>query len=242
MVQSLLTLSEYSFFNSVLRSDLGIAMKIHTSMYTAHSFNQAHSASQKNNLNQYDSFASQLNKAEEYRPKSAVALLTKNLPLSEQAKELYHIAKDKASERVDDTLSDRERSIETYKETMIEIMEMPIDVEILPSEINEALIFNNLGINYLEYKELKVRMEMLSLTDQDIDEDSALHRSDKEKLRNMTADLSAQLQLQIDDLLAGKDKPDEENQRLNFSNQINTQFEDLGLNDVDKFDLLKRMV
>ncbi|MFY8299805.1 hypothetical protein AAEU28_13645 [Pseudoalteromonas sp. SS15] len=220
-------------------------MKIHTSMYTDPSFNQAHSASQKNSLNQYDSFANQLNKlnkAEEYQPQSAVALLTKNLPLSEQAKELYNIAKDKASERVDDTLSDRERSIETYKETMIEIMEMPIDVEILPSEINEALIFNNLGINYLDYKELKVRMEMLSLTDQDMDEDSALHRSDKEKLRNMTADLSAQLQLQIDNLLAGKDRPDEENQRLNFSNQINTQFEDLGLNDVDKFDLLKRMV
>lgn len=183
-----------------------------------------------------------LNKAEEFQPKSAVALLTKNLPLSKQAKALYNTAKDKASERVDDTLSDRERSIDTYKETMIEIMEMPIDVEISPSEINEALIFNNLGINYLEYKELKVPMEMLSLTEQDIDEDSALHRSDKEKLRNMTADLSAQLQLQIDDLLAGKDKPDEENQRLNFSNQINTQFEDLGLNDVDKFDLLKRMV
>lgn len=241
MVQSLLTLSEYS----LLSSGLGKAMKIHTGMYNATSFNKAHSASQKDSLNMHDSFASQLNnlnKAEEYQSQSAVALLTKNLPLSEQAKELYNIAKDKASGRVDDTLSDRERSIETYKETMIEIMEMPIDVEILPSEINEALIFNNLGINYLDYKELKVRMEMLSLTKQDIDEDSALHRSDKEKLRNMTADLRAQLQLQIDDLLAGKDKPDEENQRLNFSNQINKQFEDLGLNDVDKFDLLKRMV
>ena len=245
MVQGLLILSEYSSVNSVLRSGLVIAMKIHTSMYTAHSFNQAHSDSQKNSLNQYDSFANRLNKlnkAEEFQPKSAVALLTKNLPLSKQAKALYNTAKDKASERVDDTLSDRERSIDTYRETMIEIMEMPIDVEISPSEINEALIFNNLSINYLDYKELKLRMEMLSLTEQDIDKDSALHRSDKEKLRNMTADLSAQLQLQLDDLLAGKDKPDEENQRLNFSNQINTQFEDLGLNDVDKFDLLKRMV
>ena len=115
-----------------------------------------------------------LNKAEEYQPQSAVGLLTKNLPLSEQAKALYNTAKDKASERVDDTLSDRERSIETYKETMIEIMEMPIDVEILPSEINEALIFNNLGINYLDYKELKVRIEMLSLTEQDIDEDVSI--------------------------------------------------------------------
>ena len=239
MVQGLLILSEYSSVNSVLRSGLGIAMKINTSIYTEQSFNKA----QKNSLNQYDSFANRLNKlnkAEEFQPKSAVALLTKNLPLSKQAKALYNTAKDKASERVDDTLSDRERSIDTYRETMIEIMEMPIDVEISPSEINEALTFNNLGINYLDYKELKVRMEMLSLTEQDIDEDSALHRSDKEKLRNMTADLSAQLQL--DDLLAGKDKPDEENQRLNFSNQINTQFEDLGLNDVDKFDLLKRMV
>lgn len=220
-------------------------MKVHTSMYIETGFNQALSASQKSSLNQHDSFANQLNKlnqAEEYQPQSAVGLLTKNLPLSEQAKALYNTAKDKASQRVDETLSDRERSIETYKETMIEIMEMPIEVEILPSEINEALIFNNLGINYLDYKELKVRIEMLSLTEQDIDEDVALHRSDKEKLRNMTADLRAQLQLQIDDLLAGKDNPDEENQRLNFSNQINTQFEDLGLNDVDKFDLLKRMV
>ena len=245
MVQSLLTLSEYSSVNSVLRSGLGIAMKIHSSIYTDQSFNKAHSATQTDSLNKHASFATQLNnlnKSEEYQQQSAVGLLTKSLPFSEQSKALYNIAKDKASERVDDTLSDRERSIETYKETMIEIMEMPIDVEILPSEINEALIFNNLGINYLEYKELKVRMEMLSLTDQDIDEDSALHRSDKEKLRNMTADLSAQLQLKIDELLAGNNKPDEENQRLNFSNQINTQFEDFGLNDVDKFDLRKRMV
>ncbi|RZQ51808.1 hypothetical protein C1E23_17630 [Pseudoalteromonas phenolica] len=220
-------------------------MKINTSIYTDQSFNKAHSATQTDSLNKHASFANllnNLNQAAEYQPQSAVGLLTQNLPFSEQSKALYNTAKDKASERVDDTLSDRERSIDTYKETMIEIMEMPIDVEILPSEINEALIFNNLGINYLDYKELKVRMEMLSLTEQDIDEDSALHRSDKEKLRNMTADLSAQLQLQLDDLQAGKDKPDEENQRLNFSNQINTQFEDLGLNDVDKFDLLKRMV
>ena len=125
---------------------------------------------------------------------------------------------------------------------MVDIMEEPIEVKILPSEINEALLFNNLGINYLEYKELKVRLEMLALAEQDIDKDTTLNRSDKEKLRDITADLRAQLQLQIDELLAGKEKPDEENQRLDFSNQINTQFEDLGLNDVDKFDLLKRMV
>ncbi|MBE0357228.1 hypothetical protein [Pseudoalteromonas phenolica] len=220
-------------------------MKVHTTVNTYQSFNKAHFGSQEDSLNKHASFANLLHdvgKPNEYQPESAVGVLTKNLPLSEQAKHLYNTAREKASERVDDTLSDRERALETYKETMIEIVEMPFDVEISPSEINEALIFNNLGINYLDYKELKVRMEMLSLAEQDIDEDSALHRSDKEKLRNMTADLRAQLQLQIDDLLAGKEKQDEENQRLNFSNQINTQFEDLGLNDIDKFDLLKRMV
>ena len=62
MVQGLLILSEYSSVNSVLRSGLVIAMKIHTSMYTAQSFNQAHSDSQKNSRNQYDSFANRLNK------------------------------------------------------------------------------------------------------------------------------------------------------------------------------------
>ena len=85
MVRSLLILSEYSPVYSVLRSGLGIAMKINTSIYTEQSFNKAHSATQTDSLNKHASFANllnNLNQAAEYQPQSAVGLLTKNLPFS----------------------------------------------------------------------------------------------------------------------------------------------------------------
>jgi len=220
-------------------------MKIQNTPQTANfSVNSNIDTEPKNDkwLNKYNNLMEQLSKPPVPNTDTAIGVISKNLPISEQAKNLYSHFKANARAEVDQNLDERERSIETYRKTMVDIMEEPIEVKILPSEINEALLFNNLGINYLEYKELKVRLEMLALAEQDIDKDTTLNRSDKEKLRDITADLRAQLQLQIDELLAGKEKPDEENQRLDFSNRINTQFEDLGLNDVDKFDLLKRMV
>lgn len=220
-------------------------MKVqHTS--PAHvSFDQTHASTQTDSLNKHAAFANlldELEKPPEFTPTTAIGHLTKDMPISEQAKELYNTAKRVAGERVDESLEGRERAIEVYRETMMEVMDMPIEVEVLPSEINEALLFNNLGINYLEFKELKVRMEMLTLAEKDIDQDEGLYPNDKEKLRSIATDLKAQLQAQIDDLLAGKDKLDEEALKADFKNHINTQFEELGLNDVNKFDLLKQMM
>ena len=51
-----------------------------------------------------------------------------------------------------------------------EIMDFPIEVKIERDEINQAIIYNRLGINFLEVKEIEVRMELLNLAEAEVKE------------------------------------------------------------------------
>ena len=50
------------------------------------------------------------------------------------------------------------------------IMDFPIEVKIERDEINQAIIYNRLGINFLEVKEIEVRMELLNLAEAEVKE------------------------------------------------------------------------
>ncbi|WP_125717990.1 hypothetical protein [Pseudoalteromonas rubra] len=188
-------------------------MKINTTPpQSAFSANQyaAHNAAQ---LDKQAHFTQQLSNAMDAAGQSrpdnevAVSVGVDYQSISEQARNYYQIARDNAYKRVDLSQPEKQQ-IQFYQETMSEIMEMPIEVKVEPHEVNEALLFNNLGIDFLAYKELKVRIEMLDLTEQEIADDKSLETHEKDKLKDQIDELKAKLETAIDELLGdSQDKP-----------------------------------
>ncbi|MCO7189008.1 MULTISPECIES: hypothetical protein [unclassified Pseudoalteromonas] len=127
--------------------------------------------------------------------------------ISGQARTFHQIAKGNAQKYVDLSLPEKQQHIQLYQETMREIMEMPIQVSVEPHEVNEALLFNNLGIDFMAYKELKVRIEMLDLTEQEINADKSLPSYEKDKLKDNIDERKARLEMAIDDLLGDTQDP-----------------------------------
>jgi hypothetical protein len=78
---------------------------------------------------------------------------------------LYTELKLDAKEKLDAMNHDKEelKSPDYHSATIKEIMNLPIEVKIERDEINQAIIYNRLGINYLDVKKLEVKMELLAL-------------------------------------------------------------------------------
>ncbi|AOT11187.1 hypothetical protein [Pseudoalteromonas luteoviolacea] len=173
-------------------------------------FQSQHSVMNKS-IEKHAEFASLLNKTINAKPEvtdpdliMSISLNRNYDEISDQAHEYYQFALEIAKERIDPELEDeRLREIQWYKEATIEIMDMPIEVEIEQDEINEALLFGSLGIDFLTYKEMGVRIDMLNLMEQDINSSQTLLTSDKEKLKSVLNERREVLELQREEMLAG---------------------------------------
>ncbi|MDK2596983.1 hypothetical protein [Pseudoalteromonas obscura] len=151
-----------------------------------------------------------------------VSLNTSNEEISEQAKAYYERALENAKNKVDPDLDERSYAIQLYQEATIGIMEMPIEVEIEQHEINEALLFGSLGINFLQYKELGVRIEMLDLMEQDINNATDLRASDKEKLTAVIDDKRSMLEMQREEMLSGTYIEEEQEHRKSLQKRFDS--------------------
>ncbi|TQF67703.1 hypothetical protein [Pseudoalteromonas luteoviolacea] len=181
-------------------------------------FDQTQYSTTQKNMNNHAAFSQSLQDALTAKPKNIdpnlvmpISLNTNFEEITEQAQQYYRQALDAAREHVDTSLDMRNQELQLYRETVIEIMDMPIEVEIEPHEVNEALLFGSLGIDFLEYKEMGVRIEMLNLTEQDVNSSEALQISDKEKLKELIDEQRSKLESQREELLAGtfiKEKTD----------------------------------
>ncbi|MEJ6473317.1 hypothetical protein [Pseudoalteromonas piscicida] len=135
-------------------------------------------------------------------------------------------------------IGSREYSIEFYREVMTSIIEMPIEVEIDPGEMNQALLFNHLGLDFKEYKSLSVRSELLSMTEQEIEQDGKLLGSDKAKLRTIIEDLQDRLEAAQAALLEGEDITE----RLQHTKKaIHDSYEQLRLGNASPKDLISAL-
>ncbi|PHQ75384.1 MAG: hypothetical protein COB74_04760 [Shewanella sp.] len=56
-----------------------------------------------------------------------------------------------------------------HQSTIDEIMDYPLDVKIEPDEIHTAILYNRMGISFLDVKRVEVRMELLKLAEQDVE-------------------------------------------------------------------------
>ncbi|MCG7539185.1 hypothetical protein [Pseudoalteromonas sp. OF7H-1] len=149
----------------------------------------------------------------------------------EQAEKLAHESLVSSNHKI----GSREYNIEMYREMMTNIVEMPIEVEIAPEEMNQALLFNHLGLDFKEYKTVSVRSELLTMLEQKVEQDSTLIRSDKAKLTAIITDTQDRLEAAQAALLEGEDIT----QRLQDSKKaIYHAYEQLKLGKVSQRDLL----
>ncbi|TMN33694.1 hypothetical protein [Pseudoalteromonas sp. S2755] len=149
----------------------------------------------------------------------------------EQAEKLAHEALVSSNHKI----GSREYNIEMYREMMTNIVEMPIEVEIAPEEMNQALLFNHLGLDFKEYKTISVRSELLTMLEQKVEQDSTLIRSDKAKLTAIITDTQDRLEAAQAALLEGEDIT----QRLQDSKRaIYDSYEQLKLGKVSQRDLI----
>ncbi|MEI5637750.1 MULTISPECIES: hypothetical protein [unclassified Pseudoalteromonas] len=156
------------------------------------------------------------------------------MPYYEEAKKLAHQSMVGSGK----TVGTREYNIELYREMMGNIMEIPIDVEITADEMNQAVLFNHLGLDFKEYKTLQARSELLGMLKQEIMEDGKLLRSDKDKLESLIADAQKRLEKAQEALLAGEDITEYMQQSRRA---INDGFEQLGLGKVHPRDRIASM-
>ncbi|OCQ22274.1 hypothetical protein A7985_10865 [Pseudoalteromonas luteoviolacea] len=180
----------------------------------------------QSSIDKHAAFAKELQNALVAEPQNTnpdyvtpISLNTNYKEISVQAKNYYNQAIETAKERVDSSADLRVQERQLYRETMIEIMDMPIEVEIEPHEVNEALLFGSLGIDFLEYKEAGIRIEMLDLAEKDIMNSQVLTTSDKEKLKKLIDEQRSTLELQREEMLAGTFIKEKTDHRANIEQQ-----------------------
>ncbi|KZN54337.1 hypothetical protein [Pseudoalteromonas luteoviolacea] len=149
-----------------------------------------------------------------------ISLNTDYDEISEQAKSYYNQALKTAKELIDTSADIQEQEIQLYREVMIEIMDMPIEVKIEPHEVNQALLFGSLGIDFLEYKEAGIRIEMLNLAEKDVLNSQVLQTSDKEKLKKLINEQQSSLELQREEMLAGTFIKENTDHRANIEHRF----------------------
>jgi hypothetical protein len=89
------------------------------------------------------------------------------------------------------------------------IMNYPVDVKIEWSEVNTAILYNRMGINFLDIKRIEVRMELLALASEEIERDKNTISRDKsqelvEKIDSNLNELANRKQSILDDSEAKK--------------------------------------
>ncbi|PAJ75283.1 hypothetical protein CJF42_05845 [Pseudoalteromonas sp. NBT06-2] len=123
--------------------------------------------------------------------------------ISDKTKALYSELSIDVKQTIKPYLKDRDYELNLFDKTLKEIMNIPIEVEIERHEMKEAIVFARLGIDFLKLKELDVRIDMLTLAEQNVGNSSYLTKSDKNIFSERIKELKAQLEQQKEALITG---------------------------------------
>jgi len=85
-----------------------------------------------------------------------------------------------------------------YNKTIDTIMDIPIEVKIDRDEVNTAILYNRMGISFLDIKRLEVRMELLSLAKSEIEESAKKGGIRKDEAQKLTAKVENNMQKMIE--------------------------------------------
>lgn len=135
--------------------------------------------------------------------------------ISDVTRTLYSKMTQKVSSELDSSLPSREKAISYTHKTIDAILNEPIEVKMTPQDLKRAIIFARLGIDYEKVKELEVKIDMLTLAKEEVEESKVLTATDKAPLIDRIELETAQLQDQIAQLMKGN-----EDQELDALEQV----------------------
>ena len=122
-----------------------------------------------------------------------------------EVKDIYQKIRSEANEDLDEA-SDKNQGLTIFdylSEAVDRIMDYPLDVKIEWEEVNTAILYNRMGINFLDIKRIEVRMELLALARQELEENRASMSAEKrqklaEKIDNNLSELANRKQSILD--------------------------------------------
>ena len=126
--------------------------------------------------------------------------------ISDNVKSLYRELSFDIKQTLDSDLPKRDYDLSYFSKVLKEITQVPtqVEVEVERHEMKKAILFARLGIDFLKVKEIEVKIDMLTLTEQDVESSTALVQSDKDALRERIKDLKTQLEAQKVALMKGE--------------------------------------
>lgn len=122
-----------------------------------------------------------------------------------EVKDIYQKIRSEANEDLDEA-SDKSQGLTIFdylSEAVDRIMDYSLDVKIEWKEVNTAILYNRMGINFLDIKRIEVRMELLALARQELEENKASMSAEKrqklaEKIDNNLSELANRKQSILD--------------------------------------------
>jgi len=181
--------------------------------------------SDNNNISKITSTSFKLLEEVSNEPNSMVGFGTDEI--SDNVKLRYRELGVDVKQTMDSNLSKRDYDLSYFNKVIKEITQVPIEVEVERHEMKQAILFARLGIDFLKVKEIEVKIDMLTLTGQDVESSTALMQSDKDTLLERIKDLKAQLEEQKVALMKGETPEEfEEFKDLEFkqTDEINPLF------------------
>jgi predicted transcriptional regulator len=170
-------------------------------------------------------FNDQLPKTEQLAPSQFSNRISNINPVDVDA--LYKSLKQEVKAELD-ALPVEEKALTSfdYLNSQIDkIMNTPIEVKIDRDEMNKAILYNRMGINYLDVKELEMKMELLVLAKDDVihnKKQRVIREDQAQQLLNKIERNQTKLAEKIQSLLEGnKTSASEQNFFAQLTNQKN---------------------
>ncbi|MEJ6476232.1 hypothetical protein [Pseudoalteromonas piscicida] len=117
-----------------------------------------------------------------------------------------------------------EAVLEKLKVLLAEIMTSPITPNISSKDQSQLQLFESLALDFLAYKELSKRLEMLAKLDHETENKTALVQQDKDRIRAVIASLHARLEKGQEAVLGGTTLKALDLNRKDFELELNCLF------------------
>lgn len=124
--------------------------------------------------------------------------------------------------------SQDEAAYEKLRALLADMMTRPVKVDISSKDQAQLLLFKNLELDFLAYKELSERLEMLAKLDHETESQKALAQQDRDRIRAVIASLHARLEKGQEALLGGTTLKALDVNRKDFELELDSLFTSVG--------------
>jgi hypothetical protein len=119
----------------------------------------------------------------------------------QEIKALYSQIKTNADAQLD-TFNVNNKDLQPFdylKNNIDTIVNYPIEVKIQPDEINTAILYNSLGINFLDVKRIEMRMDLLDMAKDDVKEKEKAGLIRKDEGNNLNKQIQGHMESLFDE-------------------------------------------